>query len=97
MIAVYLATTLTAAISSEEAFLRRTFGEQYDLYRSGVAAKRAIGCTAPFQPGAGDRESRVPRRHRAGDRDVVAPFEGKVYWVVLAGSRSTDAGRLAQW
>ena len=41
LIAVYLATTLTAAIKSEEAFLRRTFGDQYDLYRSGVAAQRA--------------------------------------------------------
>ena len=40
LIAIYLATTLTAAIKSEEAYLRRTFGEQYDLYRSGVAAKR---------------------------------------------------------
>jgi hypothetical protein len=40
LIAVYLAATLTAAIKSEEAFLRRTFGGQYDLYRSGVAAKR---------------------------------------------------------
>ena len=40
LIAAYLATTLTAAIKSEEAFLRRTFGEQYDLYRSGVEAKR---------------------------------------------------------
>ena len=40
LIAIYLATTLTAAIKSEEAFLRRAFGEQYDLYRSGVDAKR---------------------------------------------------------
>ena len=40
LIATYLATTLTAAIKSEEAFLRRTFGEQYDLYRTGVDAKR---------------------------------------------------------
>jgi hypothetical protein len=40
LIALYLAATLTAAIKSEEAFLRRTFGDQYDLYRSGVAAKR---------------------------------------------------------
>jgi hypothetical protein len=40
LIALYLVATLTAAIKSEEAFLRRTFGEQYDLYRSGVAAKR---------------------------------------------------------
>jgi protein-S-isoprenylcysteine O-methyltransferase Ste14 len=41
LIAVYLATTLTAAIKSEEAYLRRTFGEQYDLYRRGIAAQRA--------------------------------------------------------
>ena len=40
LIAIYLAATLTAAVKSEEAFLRRTFGDQYDLYRSGVAAKR---------------------------------------------------------
>jgi protein-S-isoprenylcysteine O-methyltransferase Ste14 len=46
LIAVYLVTTLTAAIKSEEAFLRRTFGDQYDLYRSGVAAKRRDRATA---------------------------------------------------
>ena len=40
LITAYLVTTLTAAIKSEEAYLRRTFGEQYDLYRSGVEAKR---------------------------------------------------------
>jgi len=40
LIAIYLVATLTAAIKSEEAFLRRTFGDQYDLYRSGVKAKR---------------------------------------------------------
>jgi protein-S-isoprenylcysteine O-methyltransferase Ste14 len=45
LIAVYLTTTMTAAIKSEEAFLRRTFGEQYDLYRSGVLAKRRAGGT----------------------------------------------------
>jgi protein-S-isoprenylcysteine O-methyltransferase Ste14 len=43
LIAIYLTTTVTAAIKSEEAFLRRTFGEQYDLYRSGVLAKRRAG------------------------------------------------------
>jgi len=41
LIGLYLAVTLTAAIRSEEAFLRRTFGEQYDLYKSGMEAKRA--------------------------------------------------------
>jgi protein-S-isoprenylcysteine O-methyltransferase Ste14 len=33
IVAVYLAVTLTAAIRSEEAFLRRTFGDDYDAYR----------------------------------------------------------------
>jgi len=40
LVALYLSTTITAAIKSEEAFLRRHFGEQYDLYRSGVAEQR---------------------------------------------------------
>jgi protein-S-isoprenylcysteine O-methyltransferase Ste14 len=40
LVALYLATTITAAIKSEEAFLRRHFGEQYDLYRRGIAAQR---------------------------------------------------------
>jgi len=35
LIALYLAVTLTAAMRSEEAFLRRTFGDGYDRYRRG--------------------------------------------------------------
>jgi len=35
VIAVYLIATLTAAIRKEEAFLRQTFGDGYDRYRSG--------------------------------------------------------------
>lgn len=35
LIAVYLLTTITAAIRSEEAFLRQKFGDQYDRYRRG--------------------------------------------------------------
>jgi protein-S-isoprenylcysteine O-methyltransferase Ste14 len=46
LIALYLATTLTAAIKSEEAFLRSAFGDQYDLYRTGVEAKRRAGGAA---------------------------------------------------
>jgi protein-S-isoprenylcysteine O-methyltransferase Ste14 len=33
IVAAYLTVTLTAAIRSEEAFLRRTFGDDYDAYR----------------------------------------------------------------
>ena len=41
LIALYLAVTLTAAVKSEEAFLRRTFGDRYDRYRRGHAAAAA--------------------------------------------------------
>ena len=41
IIAVYLAATIAAAIRSEEAFLRRTFGDGYDRYRSGANAAAA--------------------------------------------------------
>ena len=41
IVAVYLAVTLTAAIKSEEAFLRREFGDRYDRYRDvGVVDSR---------------------------------------------------------
>ncbi len=35
LVALYLAATLTAAIRSEEAFLRSAFGDTYDRYRNG--------------------------------------------------------------
>lgn len=37
VIAVYLIVALTIAAKSEEAFLRRAFGDQYERYRSGAA------------------------------------------------------------
>ena len=40
LIAVYLCVTLTAAMKSEEAFLRRTFGDEYDRYRRGATGGR---------------------------------------------------------
>jgi protein-S-isoprenylcysteine O-methyltransferase Ste14 len=41
LIGVYLVVTLTAAIKSEESYLRRTFGDQYGLYKRGVAEQRS--------------------------------------------------------
>ncbi len=38
MVAVYLSVTMTAAMKNEEAFLRKTFGDEYDRYRQGRAA-----------------------------------------------------------
>lgn len=39
--AVYLAATLTAAIRTEEAYLRQAFGDTYDRYRRAEAAPMA--------------------------------------------------------
>ena len=38
LVGVYLLVTLTAAVKSEEAFLRRRFGDRYDRYRRGGLA-----------------------------------------------------------
>jgi protein-S-isoprenylcysteine O-methyltransferase Ste14 len=42
LVAVYMAVTLTAAIRTEEAFLRERFGDEYDAYasRRGARAER---------------------------------------------------------
>jgi protein-S-isoprenylcysteine O-methyltransferase Ste14 len=37
LIVIYMAATLTAAVRSEEAFLRRQFGETYERYRRSLA------------------------------------------------------------
>lgn len=42
-VALYLVLTITAAIKSEEAFLRGKFGEAYDSYRLGSARRRSGG------------------------------------------------------
>jgi protein-S-isoprenylcysteine O-methyltransferase Ste14 len=36
--AIYMGTTITAAIRTEEAFLRRTFGDTYDRYQASRSA-----------------------------------------------------------
>ena len=38
LVVVYVAATMTAAMKSEEAFLRKTFGDEYDRYRQGLAS-----------------------------------------------------------
>ena len=40
IIAVYLAVTLTAAIKSEEAFLRGAFGDEYSRYQRGAGGRQ---------------------------------------------------------
>jgi hypothetical protein len=62
LIALYLALTISAAVKSEEAFLRQAFGTQYDQYRNRVNAD-------PAPPDATRRFSlaraRANREHRA--------------------------------
>jgi protein-S-isoprenylcysteine O-methyltransferase Ste14 len=41
IVGIYLAATISAAVRSEEAFLRARFGERYDRYRQGGAASVA--------------------------------------------------------
>ena len=44
LIAIYMVTTITAAVRTEEAFLRRTFGDTYDRY----VESRAEPMARPF-------------------------------------------------
>jgi hypothetical protein len=46
--ALYMATTISAAIRTEEAFLRRTFGDAYDRYQQ----SRALGADVSVARGA---------------------------------------------
>ena len=61
LIGVYLVTTITAAIRSEEAFLREKFGDQYDCYRRGSADSLAAAGTRRFSL----RQAIANREHRA--------------------------------
>lgn len=48
IIAVYLGATITAAVRSEEAYLREKFGDRYDRYRRGTAARDGEASTRRF-------------------------------------------------
>ena len=81
LIAVYLAATLTAAIKSEEAFLRRTFGDQYDLLPSGVDAKRrerGAASTRAFSLAQAMANREYRAAGRPGGGDIAADLEGNV-------------------
>jgi protein-S-isoprenylcysteine O-methyltransferase Ste14 len=66
LIAIYLTVTLTAAIRTEELFLRRTFGDRYDRYKHGDAPE------SPGMPGRAESDrpfslaqAHANREHRA--------------------------------
>jgi hypothetical protein len=74
LIAAYLLATLTAAVKSEERFLRRTFGEQYEGYRRGQPVD---GASRPFSW----RQARANREHRT--------LAGFVLVVLLLAAKAT--------
>ncbi len=97
LIAVYLSSTIAAAIAREEAFLRARFGDGYDRYRN--ARYR--------HSGAVDRERRFSaaravqnHEHRAvvGLLLVLLLLVAKAtYNGTFWRTAETAAGRLAQW
>jgi hypothetical protein len=69
LVAIYLIATLTAAIGSEEAFLRRRFGDRYDLYRrASVRGPAEAGARRSFSL----QQAIANREHRAAIGLVVA-------------------------
>jgi protein-S-isoprenylcysteine O-methyltransferase Ste14 len=71
VIVAYLVTTLTAAIKSEETVLRRTFGEQYELYRESQRARRLMSPVAARRRFSLARAI-ANREHRAVTGFVIA-------------------------
>ena len=88
LIALYLVTTITAAIRSEAAFLREKFGEQYDRYRGGSPVGQQTVVARRFSLG----QTMANREYRAVIGLVVAvlllvlkaTYNG-VFWRLGAG------------
>ena len=62
VIAAYLGSTITAAVRSEESFLRAKFGAEYDRYRRGEAGERDAAATTrrfTLAQAAANREHRA--------------------------------------
>ena len=81
LIALYLVATLTAAMKNEEAFLRRTFGDQYRPVpeRRGSEASRAQRrIAAQVQSGTGGGQPRVSGDCRPWRGHIAADLEGNV-------------------
>jgi hypothetical protein len=85
LVAVYLGSTITAAIRSEEAFLRAKFGDQYDRYRRGEAGPRDADARSRSFSTA---QALANREHRAVGGLVLAvlllclkaAYNGSFWW-----------------
>lgn len=76
LVAIYLVATLTAAIRSEEAFLRERFGDRYETYR---------------RAGRVDRERRFTVRQALANREYRA-VAGLAVVVLLLALKATYNG-----
>jgi protein-S-isoprenylcysteine O-methyltransferase Ste14 len=68
LVSIYLGVAVTAAVRSEEAFLRRAFGERYQLYRAARAGETATGECRRFSAA----RAMANREHRAAIGLAVA-------------------------
>jgi protein-S-isoprenylcysteine O-methyltransferase Ste14 len=60
LVAIYLGATLTAAIISEERFLKRTFGDRYERYRQATRSREPdAGRSFSFAQAIANREHRA--------------------------------------
>jgi protein-S-isoprenylcysteine O-methyltransferase Ste14 len=83
LIAIYLSVTITAAIRSEEAYLRGKFGAEYDRYRRGARASDvAAASTRRFSMA----QAMANREHRA--------VAGLLLAVLLLGLKASYNGSL---
>jgi hypothetical protein len=72
VIAVYLGVTITAAVRSEEAFLRQKFGSGYDRYRRGATGSGGRTAGADISRRFSMRQVLANREHRAVTGLIVA-------------------------
>ncbi|MFT3828051.1 MAG: isoprenylcysteine carboxylmethyltransferase family protein [Chitinophagaceae bacterium] len=77
LIALYLGSTITAAVRSEEAFLRQKFGDRYDRYRRGELGPRDdAAATRRFTIDQAMANHAVPRARWTRPRRIAALLEG---------------------
>jgi protein-S-isoprenylcysteine O-methyltransferase Ste14 len=69
LVTIYLGAAVTAAVRSEEAFLRRSFGERYERYRGGSAGEAA---TSDARRRFSAAQAMANREHRAAIGLAVA-------------------------
>jgi hypothetical protein len=78
--ALYMGATITAAIRTEEAFLRRTFGDTYDRYQQ----SRGLGAVARSAKEAAPSSRRFSLARAMRNREYRAALGVLVGFALLA-------------